>query len=333
MRFVVRLGALIALSLGLLVAGPVGVAAKPGKATGRCDAPYAAGQHTLTLRSGGLDRTYVLYIPSGYDGRHRLPLVLNLHGSGGSGEIQMQVSELAQTAEANDFILVNAQGYSPNPPGYRWNVPGVTSPAPGEVLLDDIQFLSDLIDELKSTLCVDAKRVYGTGYSGGGRMISQFACDRPDELAAIAPVAGLRAGVPVAGAEGFVPDPATCDPERSVPVRTFAGTADPVNPFAGGGAPYWRYGAMAALERWAEINGCRRGPQTDQVTEDTTLVRYWACPRNATVEMYVVAGGGHVWPGTSFVHPQLGSATQTISASDLMWEFFRRHRLPGSPIY
>ena len=38
------------------------------------------------------------------------------------------------------------------------------------------------------------------------------------------------------------------------------GTADPVNPFAGGGAPYWGYGALAVSERWADINDCRCFP-------------------------------------------------------------------------
>jgi polyhydroxybutyrate depolymerase len=56
-------------------------------------------------------------------------------------------------------------------------VPGVTLP-PGEPP-DDEQFLSDVIDYLGANLCVDARRVYGTGYSGGGRMISQYVCDAP----------------------------------------------------------------------------------------------------------------------------------------------------------
>ena len=57
-------------------------------------------------------------------------------------------------------------------------MPGVTLP-PGAGPNDE-QFLSEVITYLKSNLCVYAKQVYGTGYSGGGRMISQFACDFAD---------------------------------------------------------------------------------------------------------------------------------------------------------
>ena len=62
-------------------------------------------------------------------------------------------------------------------------MPGVTLPAGDPP--DDEAFLVDVIDHLQATLCLDARRLYGTGYSGGGRMISQFACDVPRRLAAM----------------------------------------------------------------------------------------------------------------------------------------------------
>jgi polyhydroxybutyrate depolymerase len=198
-------------------------------------------------------------------------------------------------------------------------------------LPDDEQFLSDLIDHLQATLCIDERRIYGAGYSGGGRMISQYACDHPERLAAIAPVAGLRAGFPVTGPDGWQPDPATCTPERPVPVITFSGTADPVNPFAGGGAAYWRYGVPAAQARWAEINDCRQGPRTQSVTEHVDQVAYEACPHKADVVMYLIEGGGHVWPSSeAFVGFGLGEVTFEIDANALIWDFFRHYKLPNN---
>ena len=320
------------LATGQSAAAAPNSAPKASGAGQRCLEPYASGQHTVTLTSGGLERTVVLYVPSGYDGRHRLPLVLTLHGSQSTAVEQLERSELRETAEEHNVIVAAPQGYLPAPPGYRWNVPGVTLPA-GQPP-DDEQFLTDVIESLKANLCIDAKRVYGTGYSGGGRMISQYACDAADQLAAIAPVAGLRAGYPVAGPDGPTPDPATCVPDRPVPVITFAGTADPVNPYLGGGAPYWQYGIEAALARWAEINDCRQGPRVGPVTADVTQVRYFGCRRNASVELYRVEGGGHTWPGSeAFIplQPVLGPVTFEIDASELIWQFFRRHHLPGSP--
>jgi polyhydroxybutyrate depolymerase len=235
---------------------------------GECRLLYESGSHLLTIQSGGMDRTVVIYVPTGYTGKNRIPMVLNLHGSQSDAEMQVAISDMDLAAEKYNFIAVSIQGILPAPPGYRWNVPGTTLP-PG-MPPDDEQFLSDTIDYVQSILCVDAKRVYGTGYSGGGRMISQYACDHPDRIAAIAPVVGLRAGYPISGQN--YPDPATCTPSRPVPVVTFAGTDDMVNPYAGGGAPYWQYGAEAALKRWAEINSCNQELRTKQVTEHVKLL-------------------------------------------------------------
>lgn len=332
-----RLMRMLAVIVGLatatltLATAPTATAA-PGGGNGGCRQPFRPGQHTIALTSGGLERVVVVYVPETYDGRHRLPLVLTLHGSQSDAVEQLQRSELPASAERYDFIVASPQGYIPAAPGYRWNVPGVTLPA-GQPPNDE-QYLSDVIDHLRANLCVDAKRVYGTGYSGGGRMISQYACDAPERLAAIAPVAGVRAGYPVTGPDGPMPDPATCTPQRPVPVITFAGTADPVNPYFGGGAPYWQYGIEDALARWAEINGCRRGPHIRALTEHVDRIKCTVCRRHANVVLYRVEGGGHTWPGSeAFVPlvPVLGPLTFEIKANELIWRFFRHHLLPRSP--
>jgi polyhydroxybutyrate depolymerase len=311
----------LAATAGLLVAASP-AAAKSGSAG--CGLAYATGQQTaVTVSSGGRQRTALVYVPTSYDPRKPLPLVLDLHGSSSNAAEQMKRSELSDSAELNGFITVAPQGVDG-----RWNVPGVTF---GANLPDDERFLSDLIDQLQATLCIDERRVYGAGYSGGGRMISQYACDHPERVAAIAPVAGLRAGFPVKGLDGsWRPDPATCDPERSVPVITFSGTADPVNPFAGGGAPYWGYGVPTAQARWAEINDCRQGPRTQSVTPHVDRVAYEACPNDARVVMYRIQGGGHVWPSSeAFLNSGLGQVTFEIDANALIWDFFQHYKLPN----
>ena len=319
-----RWAATLATTLGLLVAASP-AAAQSGSSG--CGLPFAAGENTaLTVTSGGRERTAIVYVPTGYNARKPLPLVLDLHGSGSNSAEQMARSELSETAELNAFITVAPQGALP---GGRWNVPGVTTNDP--TAPDDEQFLSDLIDHLQATLCIDERRVYGAGYSGGGRMISQYACDHPERVAAIAPVAGLRAGFPVNELNEWQPDPATCDPERSVPVITFSGTADPVNPYLGGGAPYWRYGVPAAQARWAEINDCRQGPRIQVLTEHVDQVAYEACPHNANVVMYLIENGGHVWPSSeAFVGSGLGEVTFEIDANALIWDFFKHYKLPNT---
>src|SRR4051794_5370194 len=290
------------LTLAAVLVG-LGAAPLPAQAASGagCDAGFPAGrQTTLTLQSGGVERTVVVYVPSAYDGRRSLPLILDLHGSSSTAQEQAVRSGLARIAERKRLIVAEPQGLLPaGPPEgtFRWNVPGVTTTDPAAP--DDEQFLTDVLDHLESTLCVDPRPVYGAGYSGGGRMISQYACDHADRLAAIAPVAGLRAGLPVSGPDGPQPDPATCHPSRPVPVVTFAGTADPVNPYGGGGAPYWQYGVETAQARWAEINGCVRGPRTSPLTPHVLRRAYIRCDEGAWVVLYRIEGGGHTWPGSA----------------------------------
>jgi polyhydroxybutyrate depolymerase len=319
-------GSALAIVGGLLVAASP-AAAKSGSSG--CGQPFATGQKTtLTVSSEGRQRVAIVYVPTGYDRRKPLPVVLDLHGSQSNAAEQMVRSELSDSAERNTFITVAPQGWLPAPPGFRWNVPGVTTTDPSAP--DDEQFLSDLIDQLQATLCIDERRVYGAGYSGGARMISQYACDHPERLAAIAAVSGLRAGVPVAGPQGWQPDPATCSPRRQVPVITFQGTADPVNPYLGGGAPYWRYGVPAAQARWAEINNCHQGPRTRPVSEHVDQVAYVACPHDAQVVMYLIENGGHVWPSSeAFVGLGLGEVTFEIDANALIWRFLQHYKLPN----
>lgn len=315
---------------GLVLTASLAAVAPAHAAPGQGRAPSPAstcalddGRTTLTIPSGGLDRTVVVHVPESA-GTRAAPLVLDLHGSNSTPAEQLTRSQLDRTADREGFIVAAPQGALPAAAGFVWNVPYTATDVAGAP--DDEAFLQDVIDTLVDAGCVDERRVYAAGYSGGGRMVSQFACDNPTAVAAIAPVAGLRAGAPFAVDGGFVPNPQTCAPGDGVPVITFNGTADPVNPFAGGGAAYWGYGALAASERWADLNGCHTVKES-RVSENVTLTDHRGCPGNAAVRQYVIAGGGHTWPGgNAAAFPGAGVTTTEISANDLMWDFFEQRR-------
>lgn len=280
------------------------------------------------MTSGGIERRALVYVPSDVNPGRRLAAVLNLHGSGSTPAEQMARSGLAATAEEEGFVVVAPQGGVVSGAGWAWNVPYVTT-APGAP--NDQVFLNDLIDTLVGTGCIDARRVYATGYSGGGRMISQFVCDNPGRLAAIAPVAGLRAGAPLAS-DTTQPNIATCDPAAGVPVVTFHGTADVVNWYNGGGLlPYWGYSVATAVARWAEINSCGATPTTAPLTEHVSVTSYRACQANADTVLYTITGGGHTWPGSDpALYPAaLLPVTDEIDANAIMWDFFRTRVTAG----
>ncbi len=314
-----RLSILFLLALAVPFAGGRALAA---------DCPtLLPGLHTIPVHSGGVDRPLVLLVPANVRAGRELPLVFDLHGSRANGEQQALVSRFRDLADEKDFLVANPDGavtLPGKPDEHYWNIPGtilVNGAAVPNGTPDDVQYISDAIDGIAASTCVDRRRVYATGLSGGGRMASLLACQLPDRIAAIAPVAGLRAGLPGPGPDA-APPPGGCAPKRPVPVITFHGTGDPVNPYAGGGAAYWGYGVQAAIDRWVAINGCRadkvkRSRPAPHVVEE----QYAKCRDDAEVVLYRTeasddAGGGHIWP------------TQPLAATPLAWEFLSRFRLP-----
>lgn len=323
---VAAVGASGLIAVGLAAPAGAAAGAGPEMAAGSCS--LEPGTNELTVTSGGIERRALVHVPADVKPGHRLAVVFNLHGSGSNPEEQMARSGLAATADEQGFVVAAPQGGVGSGTSWAWNVPHVTT-APGAP--DDQAFLGDLIDVLASTGCTDPARVYATGYSGGGRMISQFACDHPGRFAAIAPVAGLRAGAPLA-ADTSQPDTTTCDPATGVPVVTFHGTADIVNWYDGGGLfPYWGYSVASAVSRWAQINDCQQAPTTTQLSEHVSTTSYRGCRANTDTVLYTVTGGGHTWPGSD---PDLYPAvllpvTDEIDASTVMWDFFRTRHSQG----
>lgn len=270
--------------------------------------------------------------------RRSLPLVLDLHGSNNNATTQADISDLESLADAEGFIVATPTGDIAFPQtlpdgNWAWNVPGVpltsgTYPPAGS--RDDVGFLTAVVDQLDTAGCIDDRRVYATGFSGGGRMASALACEASDVFAAIAPVAGLRAGRPDA-ADLTKPEAGTCDPEHPVSVLTFHGTDDFVNPYQGNADPRWGYTVQTAASTWAGLNGCRVGPTTTSVSESAVAYSWTRCAGRADVVLYEVAGGGHTWPDTDVPLDAfgLGAVTHEINASSLMWEFFEAHPRRG----
>jgi polyhydroxybutyrate depolymerase len=306
-------------------------------ATGCMPTALHAGWQTITVHSGGLDRNVPLYVPASQVGRPDLPLVFDLHGSGGNGRGQASHSGLSVQADRHAFLLANPDGgIAARTRRFFWNIPGVPlagdMPTPASAP-DDVQFFRDAIDQMEHSLCIDPHRIYATGFSGGARMASLLACELADRIAAIAPVAGLRAGVPQPG--GFnKPDTTTCNPHRAVPIITFHGVHDPQNRYDGDGGPRWGYSVPVALQRWASIDGCQPTPSEQKVSTHVTKLSYSGCREGAELILYrtdapVEHGGGHIWPHPSGTGTQGAASVEAVDqldASALIWQFFARHR-------
>jgi polyhydroxybutyrate depolymerase len=323
-------GVLSVLALARLTArqAEVGANSGAGAAADGCDGRDRRGWVGVPVTFSG--RTYQVqtYVPDSYDGDRPRPLVLNLHGSNSNGAAQMAITGLGTTAERHGFVVAVPEGglrYPGSATGRAWNIPGVPlfgghPAATGG--RDEIGFVGATLDALDRSLCLDDRRIYATGFSGGARMTSLLGCTLSRRIAAVAPVAGLRAD----GTDGARPAP--CRPMRPVPVLTFHGLGDQANPYDGGRATRWTYSVPEAARRWAEADDCSSPPVRTRVSRHVERSAYGGCAGGAEVVLYTESDAGHTWPGAAGTEVRgFGRINQEISANELMWAFFVRHSL------
>jgi polyhydroxybutyrate depolymerase len=317
---------LVALSLGaaLLLASVGSLPSNAAFAAEDCDPArdHEAGDFTRALASGGFDREYILHVPPSYDGESPVPLVLNFHGLGSQASDQNDYSDLPAKADEEGFLVVAPQGtVTEFIPSRHWNFSTLEA---FDDTPDDVAFVGELIEVLEGQLCIDRARIYSTGMSNGAQMSVRLACNLSERIAAIAPVSGVY--YPPAFSQ--IPGEPACEAARPVPMIAFHGTDDGVIKFDGGPLgleiPFsTRPIESAVIPEWADHNGCDPAPANETVTDNVRLVRYSSC--RADVELYVVEGGRHEWPGAS---GGPGSPVgDEISATDLIWDFFQSHAL------
>ncbi len=192
--------------------------------------------------------------------------------------------------------------------------------------VDDVGFVTALLDDLESRFNIDKSRVYATGFSNGGILTHYLACRLSSRIAAIAPV-----GAP------FWTSPKSCNPSRPISVMYFHGTADVCAPYNGG--PSGCEAGISTKGRvfvsvkdtisvWVQKNHCPPKPRITYRKGKVTCETYGPGDGDTEVVLCTIKGGGHTWPGgLPYKIPgvEIGEVTYDINANDAMWEFFKRH--------
>lgn len=279
----------------------------------------------------GLDRTYRLHLPATDDPGKPTALLVVLHGGGGSGEKMehLTLGGFNRLADTEGFVVVypDAARYPVAKP--NWNDGrGVEKYPAHRDGVDDVGFLSALIEHLAKTYGIDRGRVYVTGASNGAIMAFRLACESSDRITAIAPVIGSMAE-PAAG---------QCAPSRPVSVLMISGTEDPLVPWEGGPVRFGRQrlGRVLpvhdAIRFWVRHNKCDPSPRVTRVpdidpSDGTRVVHetYDRCGQGTEVALYRIEGGGHTWPGGYPYAPLsvIGATSRDLDGSRAIWEFFR----------
>ncbi len=302
---------------------------------GRASAPSVrAGDHNFMIRVGEMERRYTVHVPPGYDGQQAVPVVVMLHGGGGTGRAAATETGWGMKADQVGFLAVfpealardpaKPSSFAANP--QLWN-DGSDRFYSGQKAPDDVAFLNAMLDEVLARFSVDRARIFATGFSNGASMTFRIGAEASRRIAAIAPVAGACWIEP-----GKL--------ERPVPMCYITGTADPLN-LIEGGVPKLAFGSSDkvgskpkppvrdSIQKWVKAVGC---PETPARASEATGVRaetYGPGRDGAEVLYITVEGLGHTWAGGKSLLPEfmVGKRSDKIKATDVIWDFFQKHAL------
>jgi polyhydroxybutyrate depolymerase len=300
--------------------------------TGR--AQLHAGRNDVEFDRKGRKRTAVIIVPKDVTmPAQGWPLVMMLHGAGGSARNVIESTGWAEMGQKEGFITVFPNGtprneqrvesFLSNP--QTWNAGEKESLSSGELSatakkIDDVGFLSELIDRVHREMKIDATRIYVAGHSNGASMTYRFGTERSDLVAAIGVVAGH-----------YLVDPTPLS--SPVSLLQIVGDHDPFTPMAGGEAGVLGRKATVppALESphiWVKMLGLQ-GDSTVVQDDDKLKVLEWGRSiSGAEVRSVIIKGHGHAYPSPSDrFHPRLlfGPTVNSLNATETMWRFFKEH--------
>lgn len=275
-----------------------------------------------TMTVDGRTRTYTLNLPPNYYETSGFSLVIAMHGGGGSANQFESTSKLTEKANTAKFIVVYPEGVKSNGilQARSWNA-GNCCDFASENNIDDVKFLSQLIDKLLATYKINPKKVYATGHSNGGMMSYGLACELSGKIAAIAPN----------GCTMVVDKP--CAATRAVPVLHMHSALDQHVPYTGGvgtAGPSKHYNPPldSVLNVWHLKNQCTNKAQVITNNSAYTFTKWSGCNNNVNIHYYLTKDGGHAWPGGLPGSANGDTPSTAINANDLLWEFFQQYQLP-----
>ena len=285
------------------------------------------GDHQREVSSEGTERIYLVHAPQGYDATPRLPVVVVLHGGGGSAAFARRVHGWPELSERAGCLALFPEGSLEDPSRPAdvrgnlrlWN-DGSRRSAVARRNVDDIGYLAAVLDDLRANFAVDPERIFVTGFSNGASMAFRVGVELADRIAAIAPVSGHLC----------LAEP---QPARPLSMLSINGLSDPINPLDGGpvespwGARRHKPPILDSIRDWVRLIGAPAQPTRVEETNGVKRVRYGPGKTGCEVQWITIEGQGHEWPGARRTLPRSISGPQTdkLDATQTVWDFFRSH--------
>ena len=279
----------------------------------------------MQVEYAGLDRSYLLHLPDPLP-NNPLPLVVVLHGGGGSAESAAKMTGFDAEADQGGFIVVYPEGTDRGhpllslfgKPGFlTWNAGSCCGYAQ-QNQVDDVGFIRAVVAQVIKDDGADPKRVYATGISNGGMMAYRLACEASDVFAGIAPVSAIQ-------------EVQDCKPAQAMSVFHIHGADDQNVPIGGGVGKKAhekevRAPVQESIDFWVKQDGCSVTVHSKE--SDVDMTNYGGCKDGSEVAYFVILDGGHAWPGGQRIANFLDEPSTALNATSEIWRFLKEHSKP-----
>jgi polyhydroxybutyrate depolymerase len=159
------------------------------------------------------NRHYRISMPEGHDGKTEVGAIFFMHGYRGSAKGTMKNKSLAKAVSDLGLALV-----APKAAYEDWAIPG----APSKHVPIELEYFEAVVKDINDRFSIDTSRMMASGFSAGGMMTWNLACDKSELFAAYAPIAGTF----------WEPTPKDCQTPTANIIHTH-GTSDKIVPLAG----------------------------------------------------------------------------------------------------
>jgi polyhydroxybutyrate depolymerase len=287
--------------------------------------------------SGQGTRHYSIYVPPFGSDAGPYPVIVALHGGGGSAMIQASTSQLNKLAHDQKLYVVYLDGT-----GVIQTYNGGSCCGSAQTNnIDDVLYVRTVLDDIEANYTVNAAKIFATGFSNGGIMSHRLACAVADRFAGIAAVSGGSGQFDFNLNQYYA-----CTPARPIPILHIHATNDRNYPFAGGlgeglsATPF--YPIDSTIADWITRNNLTTQVTTEHVTATTTCYHYSVIadtskpsapvtlckldpPDVYDATNQIVFGGGHSWPG-GVRSPAANSDVPVtdFNAGSYMWGLFNQ---------
>lgn len=270
---------------------------------------------TYNYSFDGETREFNYHIPSTYNpSTDTLPVVFFLHGMGGN---MSNFSGFEYKSEQEKFIMIVPQALVDpllSQTGWHSGAGGLVGGLTYYVNqgIDDVGFISSLIDTISSWYNVDSNRIFSTGFSMGGYMTNRLGCELGDRIAAIASVSGTI-GNEIA---------TSCDPHNIIPALHIHSTSDSVVQYY---ANNFGMNSEPLRDFWINNNNCDSIPDTTDLSNvasdgfSAIKYLYTGGDLGSEVEYYKLTGPDHSASWYTI------SSGNDFDAIEVIWDFFDRH--------